>query len=93
LTLGIFFLLSAVFFLVCAESFAVHGHFNKTTTSLVVVLLPYSALVVLGKNATHKERSQEKSHVHRAKFNGRLELPGWPGKGGAAQALGEAWLL
>jgi hypothetical protein len=32
------------------------------------------------KNATHKDNSQEKSHVHRAKFNGRPKLPGWPGK-------------
>jgi hypothetical protein len=32
------------------------------------------------KNAAHKESSREKSHVHRAKFNGRPELPGWPGK-------------
>jgi hypothetical protein len=29
----------------------------------------------------------------RAKFNGRLELPGWLGKYGAAQTLGKAWLL
>jgi hypothetical protein len=29
----------------------------------------------------------------RAKFNGSLELPGWLGKDGAAQTLGEAWLL
>jgi hypothetical protein len=32
------------------------------------------------KNATHKESSQEKSHVHKAKFNGRPKLPGWLGK-------------
>jgi hypothetical protein len=32
------------------------------------------------KNAALKESSQEKSHVHRARFNGRLEPPGWPGK-------------
>jgi hypothetical protein len=32
------------------------------------------------KNASHKESSREKSHVHRAKFNGRPKLPGWPGK-------------
>jgi hypothetical protein len=32
------------------------------------------------KNTTHKESSQEKSHVHRAKFNGRPKLPGWSGK-------------
>jgi hypothetical protein len=29
------------------------------------------------KNAAHKESSREKSHVHRAKFNGRPKLPGW----------------
>jgi hypothetical protein len=29
----------------------------------------------------------------RAKFNGRPELPGWLGKDGAAQTLGQAWLL
>jgi hypothetical protein len=32
------------------------------------------------KNAAHKESSREKSHVHRAKFNGRPQLPGWPGE-------------
>jgi hypothetical protein len=32
------------------------------------------------KNTTHKESSREKSHVHRAKINGRPKLPGWPGK-------------
>jgi hypothetical protein len=32
------------------------------------------------KNAAHKESSREKSHVHRAKFNGRPKLPGWQGK-------------
>jgi hypothetical protein len=45
------------------------------------------------KNAAHKESSREKSHVHRAKFNGRPKLPGWPGKDGAAQSLAEEWLL
>jgi hypothetical protein len=45
------------------------------------------------KNASLKESSREKSHVHRAKFNGRPKLPGWPGKDGAAQSLGEQWLL
>jgi hypothetical protein len=49
---------------------------------------------MLGKDATHKESSREKSHVHRAKFNGRPKLPGWPGgKDGAAAILGQAWLL
>ena len=32
------------------------------------------------KNAALKESSREKSHVHRAKFNGRPKLPGWLGK-------------
>jgi hypothetical protein len=32
------------------------------------------------KNATHKESSGEKSHIHRAKFNSRPKLPGWPRK-------------
>jgi hypothetical protein len=32
------------------------------------------------KNAAHKESSQEKSHIHKAKFNGTPKLPGWPGK-------------
>jgi hypothetical protein len=32
------------------------------------------------KNAAHKDSSQEKSHIHRAKFNGRPKLPGWLGK-------------
>jgi hypothetical protein len=32
------------------------------------------------KNSAHKESSQEKSHIHRAKFNGRPKLPDWPGK-------------
>jgi hypothetical protein len=45
------------------------------------------------KNTAHKESSREKSHVHRAKFNGRLQLPGWPGKDGAAVNPGQAWLL
>jgi hypothetical protein len=45
------------------------------------------------KNATHKESSGEKSHIHRAKFNGRLELPGWLGKDGTAHSLDEEWLL
>jgi hypothetical protein len=44
-------------------------------------------------NATHKESSREKSHVHRAKFNGRPKLPVWLGKDGAAAILGQAWLL
>jgi hypothetical protein len=42
---------------------------------------------MLGKMLTRKV-----SHP-RAKLNGRLKPPGWPGKDGAAQTLGEAWLL
>jgi hypothetical protein len=45
------------------------------------------------KNAAHKESSREKSHIHRAKFNGRPKLPGWLGKDGTAAILGQAWLL
>jgi hypothetical protein len=45
------------------------------------------------KNAAHKESSQEKSYVHTAKFNGRLQLPGWLGKDGAAVILGQVGLL
>jgi hypothetical protein len=26
------------------------------------------------------KKAHEKTHVHRAKFNGRPKLPGWPGK-------------
>jgi hypothetical protein len=36
------------------------------------------------KNAAHKETSRKVS-CPRAKFNGRLEPPGWPGKDGTAQ--------
>jgi hypothetical protein len=42
----------------------------------------FSHSACVRKNAAHKESSQEKSHVHRAKFNGRPKLPGW---------LGERW--
>jgi hypothetical protein len=37
-------------------------------------------MVYVRKNAAHKESSREKSHVHRAKFNGWPKLPGWLGK-------------
>jgi hypothetical protein len=45
------------------------------------------------KNATHKESSREKSYVHRAKFNGRPKLPGWPGKRWyrKRESSGQAW--
>jgi hypothetical protein len=29
------------------------------------------SFVIVRKNAAHKESSREKSHIHRAKFNGR----------------------
>jgi hypothetical protein len=34
------------------------------------------------------KKAHEKTHVHRAKFNGRPKLPGWPGK---KMALPQAW--
>jgi hypothetical protein len=49
-------------------------------------------MVLLGKTPLSK-KAQEKTHVHRAKFNGRPKLPGWLGKDGAALSLGEQWLL
>jgi hypothetical protein len=36
-------------------------------------------LDVLGKTPLSK-KAHEKTHVHRAKFNGRPKLPGWLGK-------------
>jgi hypothetical protein len=62
-------------------------------TSLSAPSHPLSPLVFVRKNAAHKESSREKSHIHRAKFNGRPKLPGWPGKHGAAANMGEEWLL
>jgi hypothetical protein len=56
--------------------------------NLVQVMVPN-----VRKNAAHKESSGEKSHVHRAKFNGRPKLPTWQGKDGTAPSLGEQWLL
>jgi hypothetical protein len=47
---------------------------------------------VLGKMPLTK-KAHEKSLTPRAKFNGRLEPPGWLGKDGAAQILGQVWLL
>jgi hypothetical protein len=38
-------------------------------------------------------KAHEKTHVHRARFNGRPKLPAGQGKDGAAQSLGEQWLL
>jgi hypothetical protein len=34
---------------------------------------------MLGKMPFSK-KAHEKTHIHRAKFNGRPKLPGWPGK-------------
>jgi hypothetical protein len=51
---------------------------------------------VTAPKCQEKCRSQRKlTEVSRprAKFNGRLKLPGWPGKYGAAQFLGQVWLL
>jgi hypothetical protein len=42
------------------------------------------------KNAALKESSREKSHVRRAKFNGRTELPGWLGKKRCSPKFGQA---
>jgi hypothetical protein len=47
---------------------------------------------LLGKMPLAK-KAQEKSLSPRARFNSRLEQPGWPGEGGAALTLGQAWLL
>jgi hypothetical protein len=46
---------------------------------------------MLGKTPLSK-KAQEKIHVHRARFNGRPNCQAGPGKGGAAQSLGEQWL-
>jgi hypothetical protein len=40
---------------------------------------PRSQHQMLGKTLFSK-KAHEKTHVHRAKFNGRPKLPGWPGK-------------
>jgi hypothetical protein len=42
-------------------------------------------VIIVKKNATHKESSREKNHIQ--------EPPSWPGKHGSAQTLGQAWLL
>jgi hypothetical protein len=47
---------------------------------------------MLGKMSFTK-KAHEKISCPRAEFNGRLKLPGWPGKDGTAQILGQAWLL
>jgi hypothetical protein len=54
-----------------------------STASLSFCLMSLSTINVIiyvRKNAALKESSREKSHVHRARFNGRPKLPGWPGK-------------
>jgi hypothetical protein len=43
---------------------------------------------IVRKNVTHKESSKKKVSRPRARFSGRLELPGWLGKDGAALTLG-----
>jgi hypothetical protein len=47
---------------------------------------------MLGK-MPHTKKAHEKISSPRAEFNGRLKLPGWLGKDGAAEILGQAWLL
>jgi hypothetical protein len=47
---------------------------------------------MLGKMPLTKKAHQKISRP-RAEFNGRLKLPGWLGKYGAAQILGQAWFL
>jgi hypothetical protein len=49
------------------------------TVERCLLYLQFGGDFFVRKNAAHKESSQEKSHVHRAKFNGRPKLPGWPG--------------
>jgi hypothetical protein len=52
---------------------------------------PSHGTKMLGKTPLTK-LTKKVSHP-RAKFQGRLEPPGCPGKDGAAQTLGQAWLL
>jgi hypothetical protein len=44
---------------------------------------------VLGKTPLSK-KAHEETHVHRAKFNGRPKLPGWPGKRWRSPEPGQA---
>jgi hypothetical protein len=44
---------------------------------------------VLGKTSLSK-KAHEKTHVHRARFNGRPKLPGWPGKRWRSPEPGQA---
>jgi hypothetical protein len=36
-----------------------------------------SSFSAIRKNTTHKENSLEKSHIHKAKFNGSPKQPEW----------------
>jgi hypothetical protein len=71
---------------------------NKDVAYLCVTMEDYDILTiktryqVLGKTPLSK-KAHEKTHIHRAKFNGRPKLPGWRGKDGAARSLSEQWLL
>jgi hypothetical protein len=47
---------------------------------------------VLGKTPLSK-KAQEKTYVHRARFNGGPNCQAGQGKGGAAPSLGKQWLL
>jgi hypothetical protein len=47
---------------------------------------------MLGKMPLTK-KAHEKSLMSKGKVNGRLEPPGWLGKDGTAQILGQVWLL
>jgi hypothetical protein len=44
---------------------------------------------VLGKRLLSK-KAHKKTHVHRARFNGRPKLPGWLGKRWCSPELGRA---
>jgi hypothetical protein len=44
---------------------------------------------MLGKTPLSK-KAHKKSHVHRAKLNGRPKLPGWPGKRWRSPEPGQA---
>jgi hypothetical protein len=51
----------------------VNSQRNKILYSITATI----NMLSVKKNAAHKESSREKSHIHRAKFNGRPKLPGW----------------
>jgi hypothetical protein len=52
-----------------------------------------TALHAVRKNAAHKESSQEKSHVLEQGLMAGPNCQAGQGKDGAAQTLGQAWLL